>query len=303
MSNRLKESATLTGSGSKRRIRLLSEGQGSSGFYSAALLERDGATAFPAGTQIFFDHLTESEEEQRGGSHSIKDLVGVTLNDATFDAETNALLAEAKFFPSHANFIEDAADFISLSIEASGKRSDEGIIESLLPNPYNAIAVVPRGGRDGKILELVESYREHESGKISESSNSDNAKEHKPMDENEISALAEKLAEALAPAFTALTEALTPPAPVTPVEDEKTEPTAAEVAEAVVVAFPTSEASRKRVYEALKTDPDVAKAIEDEKALVASISESLKETFEADGFTVRESKNTSDFRRTQGWNR
>jgi hypothetical protein len=303
MNDRLRESGTLAGSGSKRRIQLLSEGQGSSGYYSAELLERDGPGAFPAGTQIFFDHLTESEEIDRGGSHSIKDLVGVTLTDATFNGDTNALLAEAKFFPSVSNFINDAAEFISLSIEASGKRNDDGLIESLIPHPYNAIAVVPRGGRDGKILELVESYRAT-SGKISESSNSDNVKEHKPMDEKEISALAEKLAEALAPAFTALTEALKPPAPVAPVEDDKTEaPDVAEVTEAVVVAFPSSEASRKRVYEALKTDPDVAKAIENEKALVASVSESLKETFEADGFTVRGSGGTTPNFRTQGWTR
>jgi hypothetical protein len=250
MTDRLKESGTLTGSGGKRRIRLLSEGQGSSGYYSAALLERDGAAAFPAGTQIFFDHLTE-ETEHTG--HSIKDLVGVTLTDASFDTDTAALLAEAKFFPSHSSFIEDAADFIALSIEANGKRDEDGLIESLIPHPYNAIAVVPRGGRDGKILELVESFREsyRESGKISESSIPETVKEHKPMDEKEISALAEKLAEsvaaAMAPAFATLTEALKPAAPVEPAVDETTEPTAAAVAEAVVVAFPTSEASRKRV--------------------------------------------------------
>src|SRR6188474_1493904 len=141
MNARLKESGTLTGSGAKRRIQLLSEGQGSSGYYSAELLERDGPKAFPAGTQIFFDHLTESEELDRGGSHSIKDLVGVTLTDAAFDGDTTALLAEAKFFPSVSSFIEDAAEFISLSIEASGKKSDAGLIEALIPNPYNAIAV------------------------------------------------------------------------------------------------------------------------------------------------------------------
>jgi hypothetical protein len=299
MTDKLRESTVLPAGGVKRRIRLISEGIGSSGTYPGSTLERDGAAAWPEGTQIFFDHLTESDGYERGGNHSIKDLVGVTLTDPVYEAETRALYADVKFFPNAADFINHAADYIGLSVEASGTKNDQGIVESIFPSPLNCIAVVPRAGRDGKILELVESYRET-SGKISESSIPNTVKENKPMDEKDIKALAEQLAAALAPSFTALTEALKPAAPVVP-EDNAEVADVAEVTEAVVEAFPTSKASRERVYEALKTNPDVAKAIADETALIESVTASLKESFEADGFTVRESKTDTHDYRVSGW--
>src|SRR5690554_7670050 len=48
------------------RIKLI-EGDvhGSSGYYPASVLERDGATAFPAGTHIYLDHPTWEEDWQR----------------------------------------------------------------------------------------------------------------------------------------------------------------------------------------------------------------------------------------------
>lgn len=300
MTAKLRESAALGAKGAKRRIRLISEGQGSSGYYDAKVLERDGATAFPVGTHIYLDHLTESESYDRGGSHSILDLVGVTLEAATF--EDGALFAPANFFSNFAPLVEEMAEFIDLSIEAYGV-IEEGVVEALNPHPMNAVSIVPRGGRDGKILGLIESYRSG-SGKISESSISDNVKEDKPMDEKDITALAEKLAAALAPSFTALTEALKPVVPAEPVIDEdKTEgPSAAEVAEAVVVAFPTSEDSRKRVYEALKNGKTVDEAIADEKALVTSVTESLKTQYADSGFTIRESGSNDFNPRVGGWN-
>jgi hypothetical protein len=203
MTAKLRESSTLGTKGAKRQIRLISEGQGSSGLYSGAMLERDGAIAFPEGTHIYLDHLTEDEDYARSGSHSIKDLVGVTLTPAAFSE--GALTADANFFSNFAPLIEEMREYIDLSIEAAGSVK-EGIVESLHPSPMNAISIVPRGGRDGKILDLIESYRE--SGKIDivkpdADTVREDARKDKGMTPEEIKALQEGLVTAVVAAVTA----------------------------------------------------------------------------------------------------
>lgn len=293
---KLRESTgTLTQNKGKFRIRLLSEGVGSSATYPADVLERDGSVAFPAGTQIFLDHLTESEDWERNGNHSIKDLVGVTLTDAEYMAGDKALEADAKFFSQHADFIEEVKEHVGLSIEAAAIVT-EGVVETLVPSPLNAIAVVPRAGRDGKVISLIESYRERntdESDKLPNSTVTEGAKpgtgKDQGMTPDEIKQVAEAVADALKPTFTALQEALTPE----PAEEEQTEaPDVAEVAEAIA-ASGLPEAARKRVYEGLKVEgADVKALIEAENTYIAELKESAKKDDEDEGGAgiVRESK-------------
>jgi hypothetical protein len=150
---------------------------------------------------------------------------------------------------------------------------------------------VPHGGRDGKILDLIESYRE--SGKIDivkpdADKVREDARKDKGMTPEEIKALQEALAEAVSTAvtngFTKIQEALAP-AVIEPVEDA---PTAVEVAEALVEAFPTSKASRTRVAEAVKNGVEIAKAIEAEKTLVESVKADLPDD-DKDDSVLRES--------------
>jgi len=282
MTIRLIESnAKVSLSGTKARIRLISEGVGSSGTYPANVLERDGATAFPAGTQIFFDHLTEGEAWDRGGQHSVKDLVGVTLTDAEYDSTERALYSDARFFESAAPFIADAMDFIGVSIEADGVKVD-GVVEGLLPSPLNALAIVPRAGRDGKITSLIESYRESHDKISTDENTSHEPGKDKGMKPEEIQALTEALTkavtESVSGAVTGLAESLKEalkPAPAAEVEEDAA-PDVAAVAEALVAAD-LPETARKRVYEALNADPkaDVTKVIEGEKAYVAEIRGSV----------------------------
>lgn len=290
MTANLRESSTLV-KGAKRRIRLISEGQGSSGLYSGLMLERDGAAAFPIGTHIYLDHLTMTEDEERGGSHSVKDLVGVTLTEAVF--EDGALNADAEFFSHWAPLIEEMREYIDLSIEAAGSVKD-GVVESLHPSPMNAVSIVPRGGRDGKILDLIESYRE--SGKIDNVKPDadkvrEDARKDKGMTPEEIKALQEGLVEAVTAALTAgLTEIKESLAPVVP-DDKDTEAVdAVEVAEALVEAFPESKTSRTRVAEAVKAGTDLKDAVEAEKTLVESIKAELGNKDDKDDSFVRESK-------------
>lgn len=271
MTIKLSEAASITTDGLKARILLISEGVGSSGTYPADVLRRDGAAAFPIGTQLFLDHLTEEDMYNRSGNHSIKDLIGVTTTDATFNEADNALYADATFYNKSAEFLREAKDNIGLSVEATGEIID-GVVESILPSPLNAIAVVPRAGRGGKITELLESFRM--SGKIVTEGISNQEKENKPMDPKDIQAIVEAITEAFEPSFTALNEALKPPVTT----DKPAEVDLVAVVEAAHAAgLPAS--ARKRIAESAKTGADYKALIETEKADIEEIKASvLKES-------------------------
>lgn len=270
MTIKLTESvADLTQVGGTWEIQILSEGVGSKGIYPYAVLERDGAAAFPAGTQIFMDHYNEEDSYNRNGQqHSIKDLVGVTTVDAVPYAENKSLRSKVRWFNGFESFVQDAAEHVGLSIEASGLQNEDGVVLSLIPSPLNAIAVVPRAGRDGKILSLVESYREKR-GIIGDDTN---GRKDKAVTPEDIKALVEALKEALAPSFTALTEALKPAPVEEPKEDEVD---IAAIAEALAESD-LPKISRTKVYEALKAGTKVEDAIEAQKTFIAELTESLK---------------------------
>lgn len=278
------EQAALSPKGNKYRIRLLSEGVGSSGTYPADVIKRDGPMAWPVGTQLFLDHLTESDEWDRAGNHSIKDLVGVTLTDPVWDESDKGLYAEARFFETALPFIQEAKDYIGLSVEAKGVISD-GIVEAIHFSPLNAIAIIPRAGRDGKITELIESYREKrdkiDNGTpLNESAGSEEGKDQ-GMTPEEIAELRESVTkavtEAIAAGLTEIKESLAAP----PADNEETdEPNVAAVTEAIV-ASGLPESARKRVYESMKVEgADVTALIANEKAYIADLTESLKEDAE-----------------------
>lgn len=260
----LKEASSLTTAGQKFRARLISEGTGSSATYPGDVLKRDGATAMPVGTQIFFDHLTENDKWERNGNHSIRDLVGVTLTEAEWVEDERALYADVRFFGDHASFIAEAMDHIGLSVEIRDFDLNEvNAVERLGYSPLNAVSVVPRAGRDGKVTALLESYRENH-GKISDDEN-DGKEGH--MTPEETKALAEALAGALKPSFDGLAEALKP-AVVEPVEDNSDEDTVdrAAIVEAAVEAG-LSKTARARVLVAVEGGETLEEALASEKTL------------------------------------
>lgn len=288
----LSESADrgISRSGNVWLVQLMSEGVGTSGVYPADVLERDGATAFPAGTHTFLNHLTESDEWERSGNHAIQDLVGVTTEDAHYDAETKSLRAPVKWFGGFESFIEEAKDYIGLSVEAHGT-INEGIVESITYSPLNAVAVVPRAGRDGKVLSLIESYRENH-GTIINESNTDRKDE--PVKPEDIDKIVEGVTAALTTALDGLKEALTPAVEVTAPENEA-KVDGAEVVEAAVEAG-LPKISRSRVVKAVADGAKIEEAIAAEKAF---IDEVLKESAVDVPGTIREGK-TEDYDFTVG---
>jgi hypothetical protein len=152
-------------------IKVIQPGWGAMGYYSAAVLERDGPKVFAAGTKQFWDHATLTEDIEQP-ERSLRDLAAVLVSDAHYEANGPAgpgLYAEAKVFSEFAPVIEELAPYIGVSIssyafasqgEAEGKRG--AIIERLIADPLNSIDYVTTPGAGGQVLQLFEAARQRQ---------------------------------------------------------------------------------------------------------------------------------------------
>jgi hypothetical protein len=149
----------------RMRIQFISPGWGSSGYYSPHVLEQAVTDrVIPAGTQMYADHPTQTEDLERP-VRSIKDLMAVTVEDALL-GDDGALVGDVQVVPQWRDLLETVRDSIGVSIrgsatdivegEAEGRRG--GLIEGLVA-PVLSVDFVTRAGRGGKILPLLESAR------------------------------------------------------------------------------------------------------------------------------------------------
>jgi len=156
-------SEARTKSGARMRIKLIDEGQGSSGWYPADTLRRAAEDrVFPAGTHMYADHPSRSESEDRP-ERSVKDLAAVLTEDATY--RDGALWAEARVFAPFRELLAEQADHIGVSIRAHGTAEPgevEGQNRMVITSLTEGISVdfVTRAGRGGQIVEVLESARE-----------------------------------------------------------------------------------------------------------------------------------------------
>ncbi|MCX6024012.1 MAG: hypothetical protein NTZ05_20230 [Chloroflexi bacterium] len=147
-------------------IKLIAPGWGSSGYYPAAVLERDGPATWPAGTKMYWDHPTISEDQERP-ERSLRDLAAELVTAAAYNAngaDGPGLYAESKVFGAFKDSVEELAPHIGVSIRALGKARDgqaEGrsgpIVESLVKG--KSVDFVTQAGAGGKVLELFEAAR------------------------------------------------------------------------------------------------------------------------------------------------
>lgn len=145
-------------------IKLIQPGWGSSGYYSAAVLERDGAKAFPAGLKMFFDHPTDAEEAERP-ERSVRDLAATLTTAARWEANGAAgpgLYAEAKALDAYRPLIEELVPHIGLSIRAGGalgwgeaEGKSGAMVEAI--HIGKSVDFVTEPGAGGKVLDLFES--------------------------------------------------------------------------------------------------------------------------------------------------
>lgn len=147
-------------------VKMIAPGWGSSGYYSADLLKRDGAKAFPAGTQMFWNHATPTEEAERPEGN-LSNLAAVLTATPTFDENGAAgpgLYSEARVFAPYADALDQLAPHIGVSIRGQGivKAGEaEGrkglIVEKLLPG--RSVDFVTQPGAGGQVLSLFEAAR------------------------------------------------------------------------------------------------------------------------------------------------
>jgi hypothetical protein len=147
-------------------LKLIAPGWGSSGYYSADVLARDGAKAFPAGTKNFWNHQTAAEESARPEG-DLRDLASVLTEDARYDANGPAgagLYAKATVQPHYREHVDSMAKHIGMSIRASGRAKEgkaEGKAGPIIEQLTRGISVdyVTTPGAGGKILQLFEAAR------------------------------------------------------------------------------------------------------------------------------------------------
>lgn len=139
-------------------IKIIDEGQGSSGYYPAETLKAAAADRiFKAGTHMYVDHPSATEAFERP-ERSVKDLAAVLASDARY--EGGALVAEAKVFPLWAATIGAMAEDIGVSIRASAEvKEADGQRTITRITQAKSIDFVTMAGRGGRILTVHESAR------------------------------------------------------------------------------------------------------------------------------------------------
>lgn len=149
-------------------IQLITPGLGSSGYYSPEVVEAAAKDrVWPAGTHMFVDHPSESENYDRP-ERTVKDLAAVLMEDARWDPKANdgtgALVAEARVFSQWRQPLAEMADVIGVSIRgtAEGEMGEvNGRQVQVFTRLVEGLSVdfVTRAGRGGKVLQILESAR------------------------------------------------------------------------------------------------------------------------------------------------
>ena len=153
--------ATATPKGPGRvLLTIITPGQGSSGYYTPEVLERAATEkVFPRGTLGLVDHPTATEGVERPEG-SLHNLALVLTEDARWDGE--ALVAEARVRSTYRDIVDEFHDFIGVSISAAAEIGGGGVIERLIPDPFNRIDLVSVPGRGGRVAAVLESARARE---------------------------------------------------------------------------------------------------------------------------------------------
>jgi hypothetical protein len=155
-STRLVELDSTGTAANRKKIQIITPGWGSSGYYSAEVLERAATDkVIPAGTHMYLNHASESEHHDRP-ERDVEKIAAVLVEDATWDG--TRLLAEADLMGPHAELISSLAPYIGVSISGSATDISVGeaegrtgpIIEGLAH--VESVDFVTRAGRGGMIL-------------------------------------------------------------------------------------------------------------------------------------------------------
>lgn len=180
----LLEAATLVGESAREdgawKVRLISEGQGSSGFYSRELLE--GFHSVLDDVLSFKNHPGEWEGPE---TRDFTMIVGEILGETWVEDDERGMAAVFGWYlpdPEYRDKIERYKNKIALSIYAMGEgefNEDSGRFEvlSFEEDPYNSLDVVIAAGARGKFLEHARKVYAHRVENASATSAEDKDKE------------------------------------------------------------------------------------------------------------------------------
>ena len=264
------------------RIRIITEGKGSSGIYPRRLIQEHGK-AFD-GFKSFFDHPEYSfAPEERSVLKLAGRLVPGTIEIGETDSGLAAAYADFKPREEYRSFIEEFADVLGVSIFVgatfSESESGEKIVESFDANdPYGSVDIVVAAGRGGRFESARESLR-------TLNTSLGVAEGHKPTveasaEEKEDNMELEKMIEALtakidslatdvAALKTAATEKATAEADAEAIADAVAEGVKgyAEKVAAIDAVEDLLESQRKALTESAAKGEDITAALESAKAI------------------------------------
>ncbi len=139
-------------------IKLIAPGKGSSAFYPAEVLKRDGPNVFKAGTHVYLNHPTAAEESQRPEG-DVANLAGVLTSTAVYHEAHDkgpGLYGRMKVFADHAQMVEEKAAHVGMSIRARGVaeagKTRDGVPVLKELTGAESVDVVTRAGAGGMIL-------------------------------------------------------------------------------------------------------------------------------------------------------
>lgn len=268
------------------RIRIITEGKGTSGVYTPELLENYG--------DVFANramHLDHPKDPERPWERPVAGIAARTgqVEVGVDEQGRKALYTEAKVRKEYREFMEEYGDLIGVSIYASGEGREENgdyIVESFDgSDPYTSVDFVVAAGRGGRVEKMIESYRAIETSVGQPTDNDaatasvENKEKEQKMDE--LKALIEALAKSVNDKLVTLEAKVDSVVTLS----ENADQAAADKIDAFQVADEVSKAvaeaklpeeGRKRVIESVKGGASVADAVASEVAYVKAITESFK---------------------------
>ncbi|HEY8767998.1 MAG TPA: hypothetical protein VIP09_12190 [Dehalococcoidia bacterium] len=259
------------------QIKIIQPGWGSSGFYGADMLERDGPRVFKKDTRMFWDHPTATEEAERP-ERSLRDLAAQLTEDARWlpnGPQGAGLYAHAKVFDGYSAAVENLAPHIGVSIRATGKAKTgmaEGrsgpIIEGLVA--AKSIDFVTQPGAGGQVVQLFESARPRPEGEPKEIQ----------VDEKEATQLRESMTT-LQTQMTALQESLkTTTDERDRLREGQTLQEAKRLVSAQVGAASLPDVTKTRLVERLSANPPIKDGALDKDALKTAVEAAVKDETE-----------------------
>jgi hypothetical protein len=146
-------------------MKLIKAGWGSSGYYPADVLKRDGPTVFVSGTKQYWNHATAAEEAARPEG-DLNALAAELISDARWQEGPAGpgLYADAQVFSPYQEAVNELAPHIGVSIRATGRaiqgeaEGKKGPIITAL-TAAKSVDLVTEAGAGGQIVEMFEAAR------------------------------------------------------------------------------------------------------------------------------------------------